>query len=66
MQEPDNNTREALAMFALFASVGVRSFDVTFTDIEGEKVRYQVNRSVDVLWHTIDKALHAAINAKER
>jgi hypothetical protein len=52
-------------MFVLFASVKVRSFDVTFTDIEGEKIRYQVNRSVDELWHTIDKALHAAIEAKE-
>jgi RepB DNA-primase N-terminal domain len=65
MQEPDDSTRQALAMFALFASVKVRSFDVTFTDIEGEKIRYQVNRSVDELWHTIDKALHAAIEAKE-
>jgi hypothetical protein len=65
MHEPDDSTRQALAMFALFASVGVRSFDVTFTDIEGEKTRYQVNRSVDELWHTIDKALHSAIEARE-
>lgn len=65
MQDPDDNTRQALAMFVLFATVKVRSFDVTFTDIEGEKIRYQVNRSVDELWHTIDKALHAAIEAKE-
>jgi len=52
-------------MFAVFSSVGVRSYDVTFTDIEGEKIRYQVNRPVEKLWHTIDKALHAAIEAKE-
>jgi hypothetical protein len=65
MQEPDDHTRQALAMFALFASVGVRSYDVTFTDIEDEKIRFHVNRSVDELWHTIDKALHAAIKAKE-
>jgi hypothetical protein len=65
MQEPDHNTRQALAMFAAFESVGVRSFDVTFTNIEGEKIRYQVNRSVDELRRMIDKALRAAIEAKE-
>jgi hypothetical protein len=65
MQEPDDNTKQALGMFAAFASVGVRSFDVTFTNIEGEKIRFQVNRSVDELRHLIDKALHAAIETKE-
>jgi hypothetical protein len=61
--QPD--TKQAQAMFAAFVSVGVRSFDVTITSIEGEKIGYQVNRSVDQLRNTIDKALQAAINAKE-
>jgi hypothetical protein len=62
MQQPD--TRQALAMFEAFASVGVRSFDVTFTDIDGAKISFQINRPIDELRRTIDKTLAAAIERK--
>jgi hypothetical protein len=45
MQQPD--TKQALAMLAAFASVGVRSLDVTFTDIDGAKTGFQMNRPID-------------------
>jgi len=62
MQEPD--TKQALAMFSAFESVGVRSFEVTFTDIEGEKTGYRLPRPVEELRRTITKALHAATETK--
>lgn len=40
-------------MLATFASVGARSFDVTLTDIEGEKISFQINRSLAELRRTI-------------
>jgi hypothetical protein len=62
MQEPD--PKQALAMFSAFESVGVRSFEVTFTDIEGEKTGYQPRRPVEELRRTITKALQAATDTK--
>jgi hypothetical protein len=61
--QPD--TDQALAMFDTFASVGVRSFDVTFTDIEGEKTGFQMMRPVDELRRSIGKALNVAIEQKQ-
>ena len=49
------------AMLAAFASVGVRSFDVTQTNIEGEKTGLQPNRPIDELSRAIGKNLAAAI-----
>jgi hypothetical protein len=58
--EPD--TSKALAMLSAFASVGVRVFDVTVTDIEGEKVErnFRAKRSVDELRRTIRSTLQEA------
>ena len=50
----------ALAMLDTFASVGVRSFDVTLTDIEGKKQRYEPNRNLDELRRTIGRRLEGA------
>jgi hypothetical protein len=47
-------------MLLAFESVGVRSFEVTFTDIEGDKTGYQPYRSIENLRQTIKKALGAA------
>jgi hypothetical protein len=33
---------KAGAMLAAFASIGARSFDVTITDIQGERVSFQI------------------------
>jgi hypothetical protein len=63
MQQPD--AKQALAMFSAFESVGVRSFEVTFTDIEGEKTVYQPYRSLEDLRRTITKALHAASEVQQ-
>ena len=63
MQPPD--AKQALAMFSAFESVGVRSFEVTFTDIEGEKTGYQPYRSLEDLRRTILKALHAASEVQQ-
>ena len=40
------DNRKALAMLDAFASVGVRAFDVTLTDIKGDKIPrgFQANR----------------------
>ncbi len=58
--EPD--TSKALAMLSAFASVGVRVFDVTITDIEGEKVerKFRAKRSVEELRRTIGRTLQEA------
>lgn len=55
---------QALAMLSAFASVGVRAFDVTFTDIEGEKIGFQINRSLENLRRAIGKALSATIDLR--
>jgi len=61
--QPD--TSKAQAMLAAFASVGVRSFDVTMTDIEGEKTGFQPNRPIDELSRAIGKTLAAAIDDRQ-
>jgi hypothetical protein len=50
-------TAKALDMLAAFASVGVRAFDVTFTDLAGAKVGYRPNRQVDELRRVIGRHL---------
>lgn len=55
MQQPD--TRQAQAMLTAFASIGVQSFDVTMTDIEGTKTGFRVNRPIDELRRTAGKSL---------
>ncbi len=60
------DTRKALDMLDAFAAVGVRSFDVTMTDIEGQKIPrgFQPNRGVDQLRRSIGPLLEMA--ARER
>jgi hypothetical protein len=54
-----SDTTKALAMLTTFANVGVHSFDLTITDIEGEKVegKFRGNRSLSELRHTIGSTL---------
>jgi hypothetical protein len=56
---------KALAMLAAFSSVGVHSFDVTITDIEGEKTGFQINRPIEALRRSIGKAIEAAIELRQ-
>jgi hypothetical protein len=51
---------KALAMLDAFASVGVRSFDLTLTDLAGQKAGYRSLRGVDELRRTIGKTLQEA------
>jgi hypothetical protein len=52
-------------MLAAFSSVGVHSFDVTMTDIEGEKTGFQINRPIEALRRSIGKAIGAAIELRQ-
>jgi hypothetical protein len=52
-------------MLTAFSSVGVRFFDVTITDIEGEKTGFQISRPVEHLRRTIGKAIGAAIELRQ-
>jgi hypothetical protein len=52
-------------MLAAFSSVGVHSFDVTFTDIEGEKTGFQIKRPIEALRRSIGKAIGAAIELRQ-
>ncbi len=61
----DDRERKALAMLAAFSSVGVRSFDVTFTDIEGKKTGFQINRPIETLRRSIGKAIAAVIELRQ-
>jgi hypothetical protein len=54
------NTGKALAMLTVFASVGATAFDVTRTDLVGQKVGYRPNRSVDELRRMIGRTLQDA------
>lgn len=56
------DTSKALAMLSAFASVGVRVFDMTITDIEGDKVekKFRAKRSVEELRRTIGRTLQEA------
>lgn len=61
------DNRKALDMLEAFASVGVRAFDVTMTDIKGDKIPrgFQANRGVDQLRAGIGPALERATRARE-
>lgn len=58
---------QALHMLEAFASVGVRAFDVTMTDLQGDKLPrgFQANRSVDQLRRSIGALLENAARARE-
>ncbi len=53
---------KALAMLSAFASVGARAFNLTLTDIEGEKIEggYRPNTPLDQLRRTIGRILQDA------
>jgi hypothetical protein len=61
------DNRKALDMLDAFASVGVRAFDVTMTDIKGDKIPrgFQANRGVDQLRASIGPQLERATRARE-
>jgi hypothetical protein len=42
-------TSQTLDMLAAFVSVGVRRFDLTLTDVAGDKVRFRAGCSLDQL-----------------
>ena len=58
----ESDTGEALAMLAAFASVGVHAFDMTITDIEGNKVegKFRARRSLEDLRRTLRRTLQEA------
>ena len=56
---------QARAMFTAFESVGVRAFDVTFTNIEGEKTGFLISQPIDELRSVIGKALRNAIEMRQ-
>ena len=58
--EGRNTGRGAVAMLSAFASVGTRAFDVTLTNIEGKKVRFKPNSSLEQLRRTIGSTLQQA------
>jgi hypothetical protein len=61
------DNRRALDMLDAFASVGVRAFDVTMTDIKGDKIPrgFQANRGVDPLRASIGQQIERATRAQE-
>jgi hypothetical protein len=61
-----HDVAQAFLMLDAFISVGVRAFDVTLTDVDGEKLRrgYQSNRPVDELRRAIGTALQEADRRK--
>jgi hypothetical protein len=61
------DNRKAADMLDTFASVGVSAFDVTITDINGEKVpgAFRANRGVDQLRADIGPLLERATRARE-
>jgi hypothetical protein len=61
------DNRKALDMLDAFASVGVRAFDVTMTDIKGGKIPrgFQANRGVDQLRASISQLIERATRARE-
>jgi DNA primase RepB-like protein len=58
---------QALDMLAVFESIGVKAFDVTITDIKGEKVpgAFRANRGVDQIRAGIVPLLDHATRARE-
>jgi hypothetical protein len=63
----ETSISQALAMLEAFASVGVTAFDVTLTDIKGEKIPrgFQANRTLDQLRRSIGPLLESATRARE-
>ena len=61
------DNRKALDMLDAFASVGVRAFDVTMTDIKGDKIPrgFQANRGLDQLRASIGPLIERATRARE-
>ena len=66
--EGRNTGRGAGAMLSAFASVGARAFDMTVTNIEGEKVegKYRGNRSLEELRRTIERAAGGRARSAQR
>ena len=60
--EGRNTGRGAAEMLSAFATVGAGAFDVTLTDLRGEKVaeEYRRNRSLEELLRTISRTLREA------
>jgi hypothetical protein len=56
---------KALAMLDAFAAVGVRVFDMTFTDLAGQKAGYRPGRSVDELRRMIGRTLQDAERSRQ-
>ena len=58
----DTPAGKALAMLSAFASVGARAFNLTLTDIEGEKIGggYRPNTPLEQLRRTIGRILQDA------
>ena len=58
----ETNLNQALAFLNAFASVGVKAFDVTLTDLEGKKLAkgFYCNRSLHQLRHLIGPMLRDA------
>lgn len=52
--------QQAIDMLATFASVGVTAFDLTLTDLAGEKTGFQPGRSYAELRQTVTKRLKGA------
>lgn len=64
MLNSNGDAGKAVAMVDSFASVGVRSFDVTMTDANGKKKCYQPGRRLEELRRTISARLQAATTAR--
>ena len=62
----DASTRvlQAVAMIDLFASVGATAFDLTHTNVEGEKRGYRANRSVAEVRESMPPLIAAADRRK--
>lgn len=60
MQVTGERVDAACRMLEIFASVGASSFDVTLTDLAGEKTGFQSNRSRGELRHSMRRRLEAA------
>ena len=59
------DTEQALMMLQAFESIGVRSFDVTMTNTEGEKTGFRKDRQSSDLKSTIGRGLAIAIDRQE-
>jgi hypothetical protein len=61
----DSDTSKALGMLDAFANMGATAFDVTLTNLDGEKTLFQPRRSLDELRRTIAGRLEAAASLKQ-